>query len=435
MGIALTKSNWIFFLNWIPELLGFLMNGVYAFISKIGIPNVGLAIILFTIVMYLLMTPLQVQQQKFAKLNAIMNPELQRIQAKYKGKKDQISQQKMTDETNAVYAKYGVNPMGSCVQLMIQMPVLFALYQVIYRIPGYITIIGDKLRLVAEDEAFVKFFTDFIKKLDNNNLSNVLGLNSEVTTERVMDTVYKLNTEQWTNVIKEGAGQSFAENLESVHQYIHRATSFIGLNISDSPSVLFSSAIKSGAYGLVLVAVMIPILAWITQFMNIKLAQGSNANKNSNDNSAVNQTMNSMNTFMPIMSAVFCFTLPVGIGIYWIIGALVRSVQQFAINRYLDNVGIDEIVRKNQEKANKQREKKGLPAQKITNTANTSTRTIAAEEKRMEEDRASRIEKAQAAIKDSTAYYNQNAKPGSIASKANMVKMYDERMAANKGKK
>ena len=79
MGIALTKSNWIFFLNWIPELLGFLMNGVYGFISKIGIPNVGLAIILFTIVMYLLMTPLQVQQQRFTKLNAVMNPELQRI--------------------------------------------------------------------------------------------------------------------------------------------------------------------------------------------------------------------------------------------------------------------------------------------------------------------------------------------------------------------
>ena len=134
MGIALTKSNWIFFLNWIPELLGFLMNGVYGFISKIGIPNVGLAIILFTIVMYLLMTPLQVQQQRFTKLNAVMNPELQRIQAKYKGKNDQISQQKMADETNAVYAKYGVNPMGSCVQLTAEEAGV--LYKLLYKIIG-----------------------------------------------------------------------------------------------------------------------------------------------------------------------------------------------------------------------------------------------------------------------------------------------------------
>lgn len=434
MGIALTRSNWIFFLNWIPSLLGFLMNGVYAFISSIGIPNVGLAIILFTIVMYILMTPLQIQQQKFAKLNAIMAPEIQKIQAKYKGKSDQISQQKMSDETNAVYAKYGVNPAGSCIQLLIQMPVLFALYQVIYRIPGYITIIGDKLRLVAEDQAFVKFFTDFIKKLDNNALGNALGLNSEVTTERVMDTVYKLNTDQWADVIKQGAGQEFEQNLQIVHEYIHRATSFLGLNISDSPSFVLSSAWKTGKYGLVIAAIMIPVLAWLTQMINIKLASGVNGT-GKKDDSTVGQTMNSMNTFMPIMSAVFCFTLPVGIGLYWIIGAVVRSVQQFAINKYLDKVGIDEIIRKNQEKANKQREKRGLPAQKITNTANTSTRTIGSEEKRIEESRAERAAKTQAAIKDSTAYYNQNAKPGSIAAKANMVKLYDEKVASSKGKK
>ena len=435
MGIALTKSNWIFFLNWIPELLGFLMNGVYGFISKIGIPNVGLAIILFTIVMYLLMTPLQVQQQRFTKLNAVMNPELQRIQAKYKGKNDQISQQKMADETNAVYAKYGVNPMGSCIQLLIQMPVLFALYQVIYRIPGYITYIGDVLRKVAEDSAFVKFFTDYITKLDNNALSAALGLNSEVTTERVMDTVYKLNTEQWAEVLKLGEGKEFEATLQSVHEYIHRATSFLGLNISDSPMNIFQSALKTGAYGLVVVAVMIPILAWVTQMMNIKLAQGVSGNNNKKSDDTMSQTMNSMNTFMPIMSAVFCFSLPVGIGIYWVIGALVRSIQQLLINRYLDNLGIDEIVRKNQEKANKKREKRGLPPQKITNTANTSTRTIASEEKRLEENQKERVAKAQAAIKDSTAYYNKNAKPGSIASKANMVKLYDEKVAANKGKK
>ena len=434
MGIALTKSNWIFFLNWIPELLGFLMNGVYGIISKLGIPNVGLAIILFTIVMYLLMTPLQIQQQRFTKLNAVMNPELQKIQAKYKGKNDQISQQKMADETNAVYAKYGVNPMGSCVQLLIQMPVLFALYQVIYRIPGYISYIGDVLRKVAEDSAFVTLFTDYIKKLDNGALSSALGLNSEVTTERVMDTVYKLNTDQWSEVLKLGEGKSFEATLQSVHEYIHRATSFLGLNISDSPMFIFQSAMKAGAYGLLIVAVMIPILAWVTQMMNIKLAQGVSGNGKKGDDT-MSQTMNSMNTFMPIMSAVFCFSLPVGIGLYWIVGALVRSIQQLLINKYLDNQGIDEIIRKNQEKANKQREKKGLPPQKITNTANTSTRTIASEEKRLEESQKERVAKAQEAVKDSTAYYNKNAKPGSIAAKANMVKLYDEKVASSKGKK
>ena len=151
MAIALTKSTW-FIVGWVAQILGILMNGIYLVISKIGIPNVGLAIILFTIIMYALMTPLQIQQQRFTKLNAMMQPELQKIQNKYKGKTDQISQQKQMDETNAVYEKYGTSPTGSCLQLLIQMPILFALYQVIYHIPGYITAIGDQLRLVAEQQ-------------------------------------------------------------------------------------------------------------------------------------------------------------------------------------------------------------------------------------------------------------------------------------------
>mgnify|MGYP002523022754 FL=1 len=119
--------------KYVAEILGYLMNGIYLLLDKAGIPNVALAIILFTIVMYLLMTPLQISQQRFSKLNAVMSPEIQKVQAKYKGKIDQVSQQKMLDETNAIYAKYGVNQAGSCIQLLIQMPVLFALYQVIYQ--------------------------------------------------------------------------------------------------------------------------------------------------------------------------------------------------------------------------------------------------------------------------------------------------------------
>ena len=79
MAIALTKSTW-FIVGWVAQILGILMNGIYLVISKIGLPNVGLAIILFTIIMYALMTPLQIQQQRFTKLNAMMQPELQKIQ-------------------------------------------------------------------------------------------------------------------------------------------------------------------------------------------------------------------------------------------------------------------------------------------------------------------------------------------------------------------
>lgn len=412
--------------KYVAEILGYLMNGIYLLLDKAGIPNVALAIILFTIVMYLLMTPLQISQQRFSKLNAVMSPEIQKVQAKYKGKRDQVSQQKMLDETNAIYAKYGVNQAGSCIQLLIQMPVLFALYQVIYHIPGYIGLIGGKLRVVAEDASFVSFFTKFVEKLPNNaQLTATLGTGSKLTTESVMDTIYKLNPVQWSELLKEAADKDYSSGLVSLHDYIERATNFVVMNISDTPMNLITTSFKAGQWVVLIAAVLIPLLAWGTQVLNMKLMPTANANKDSND--TMSQTMNTMNTFMPLMSAFFCLTLPVGIGIYWIAGAVVRSIQQFIINKKLDRESIDEIIAKNQKKMNDKRAKKGLPPQKITESAHVSTRTIESENRMKEEAQAQRSERAKARAKESSAYYNSNAKPGSLASKANMVKAFDEK--------
>ena len=425
MRIFVTKSG-MPLVKYVAEILGYLMNGIYLLLDKAGIPNVALAIILFTIVMYLLMTPLQISQQRFSKLNAVMSPEIQKVQAKYKGKRDQVSQQKMLDETNAIYAKYGVNQAGSCIQLLIQMPVLFALYQVIYHIPGYIGLIGGKLRVVAEDASFVSFFTKFVEKLPNNaQLTATLGTGSKLTTESVMDTIYKLNPVQWSELLKEAADKDYSSGLVSLHDYIERATNFVVMNISDTPMNLITTSFKAGQWVVLIAAVLIPLLAWGTQVLNMKLMPTANVNKDSKD--SMSQTMNTMNTFMPLMSAFFCLTLPVGIGIYWIAGAVVRSIQQFIINKKLDRESIDEIIAKNQKKMNDKRAKKGLPPQKITESAHVSTRTIESENRMKEEAQAQRSERAKARAKESSAYYNSNAKPGSLASKANMVKAFDEK--------
>ena len=113
-----------FILGPIAKLLGWIMNAIFNLMDSVfGIQNVGLSIILFTIVVYMCMLPLTYKQQKFSKMNAKMNPEIQAIRKKYAGKQDQASMMAMQDETKAVYAKYGVSPSGSCVQLLIQMPV------------------------------------------------------------------------------------------------------------------------------------------------------------------------------------------------------------------------------------------------------------------------------------------------------------------------
>lgn len=423
MAIKLTKSSTPI-IGWVAIVLGWIMNGIYFVINGIGIPNVGLAIILFTIIVYALMTPLQIKQQRFTKLNSFMQPELNRIQEKYRGKKDQVSQQKMLDETNAVYEKYGVSQMGSCLQLLIQMPILFALYQVIYRIPGYITIIGDQIRAVAEDTSFVKFFTDFVTKLENASLSASL---KEGAVENVIDTVYKLNTNQWSQLLAEGKGETFETALSGVHKYVSGATNFMGLNISDSPMNVIQTSWVSKNWLMILVAVLIPLLAWGTQVLNFKMMPQPNSKKRPEEMGTMEQSMQSMNTMMPLMSAFFCLTLPVGIGLYWIIGAVVRTVQMFIINKMLDKESIDDIIKKAQDKANAKRAKQGLPPQKITNNAHVSTRSIAADEKLREEAQAKKSAEAQQKMKESTEYYKKSARPGSIAAKANMVKQYDER--------
>ena len=98
---------------------------------------------------------------------------------------------------------------------------------------------------------------------------------------------------------------------------------------------------------------MVPILSALTQYLNTRLLSQQNTNTSASSNSqndTMASTMKTMNTVMPIMSAVFCFTLPVGMGIYWIAGAVVRCVQQIIINKSIDKIDVDEIVKKNLEK-------------------------------------------------------------------------------------
>ena len=146
-------------------ILGYIMEGIFWVLGKFSeYPSIGIAIILFTIIIYVLMLPLTIRQQKFSKLSNKMNPEIQAIQAKYKDKKDNDSLMKMQQETQAVYTKYGVSPSGSCIQLLIQMPILFALYRVIYNMPAYVNRIRNvfyplvtSLSKMAGEEKFSEF--------------------------------------------------------------------------------------------------------------------------------------------------------------------------------------------------------------------------------------------------------------------------------------
>ena len=417
--MLLTKST-TFIIGPVATLLGYIMNGIFWVQSQIGIESIGLCIILFTIVIYMLLMPLTIKQQKFSKLQSKMNPELQAIQKKYKDKRqDQAAMMKMNEETQAVYQKYGVNPMGSCLQLIIQMPILFALYRVIWNIPAYVGTVKNAFLPLAQALMNVSGAQDFMAEIASKNAVSF----KEMTELTLIDVLYKFKPENWSALLKQFPDLSSL--ITSTQGDVDRMNYFLGLNIADSPASIFQTAIAAGSVLMIIAALLVPVLSALTQWLNTKLMSTQNDTQPTSGGAAdtMAATMKSMNVMMPIMSAVFCFTLPVGMGIYWIIGAVVRSIQQLVVNKHIDKMDLDDIVKKNIEKANKKRAKKGLPPQKITNTAKLNTKTIDRPQP-SKEDRAEKIQNATDYYKNTT-----KAKPGSLASKAQMVQQYNEKHA------
>lgn len=424
MGVLLTKST-MPIVNWVAEVLGWLMNGIYS----IGVHNLGLCIIIFTLIIYAFMTPLQIKQQKFAKMNAVMSPELQKIQKKYRGKKDQASQMKMQEETMAIYEKYGVSPTGSCLQMLIQMPIFFALYQVIIKIPRYIGgirhVFDAAVANITEVKGYSQIILDFVQEHGIKNA--YLPLEGTLTNNQVVDFLYALSPSQWDQLADVNKFQGFADVLNQAADKLHPMQNFLGLNIADNPWALIQSGWNSHSYVLIFAAVLIPVLAWATQVLNMKLMPSAASTSDNGAASSMEATMKSMNMIMPLFTAFICFTFPVGIGIYWIIGAVIRSVQQVVINRHLNNMDMDEFIRKNKEKMDKKRAKRGVTTQNISQQAKMSVRNI-------EEPKRKTITEKSNSVKNTSGYSTSvpKTKPGSLASKANMVAQFDE---AHKGKK
>lgn len=345
----LTAANWpiVGQLCW---LLGKVMNFIYTMLDNTLSTDtglVGLSIIIYTIVVYTCMLPMTINQQKTTKMQAVITPEVQAIQKKYKNRKDQASLMKQQEEVQQVYDKYGTSMMGGCLPLLIQMPFLFALYPVIYNIESYVSHITDEAN---------KFLT-----IPNMTISpsGMIG------------------------AVREGQDLGFSGGV------------------------------------IIATAIILPILSGATQYASIKLSQNiTGSHKQADNDNPMAGTMKTMNYTMPLLSVFMVFTLPTGIGVYWIVSAIVRSVQQIAINKKLSKMSIEDLIEKNKEKAEKKRQKRGERNERINAMAQTNTKSIKTSANRTtlnEKEREEKIKKAQ-----------ENIKEGSLASKANMVKKFNE---------
>ena len=410
--MVLTKAGSI--LGPIATVLGYVMDILFRFTSSFGVFNVGLCIILFTIVMKTLMIPLTIKQQKTTKLMSVMNPEIQAIQKKYKGKSDQESMQRQNVEIQAVYEKYGTSMTGGCLPLLIQMPILLALYRVIYNIPAYVPSVR-----VYFDNVVTPLMgqADYAQKLQEiTNIATACGGKLDkfdfTNANRLVDMLYKFSTSQWGELqalfpaISDVIGQNAA--------VVERMNTFLGLNMAEAPGWVPSFAW------------IIPVLAAVSQWFSTKLMSGNQPSTSADAENPMAQSMKTMTTTMPLFSAFICITMPAGLGIYWIATSVVTIIQQLIVNAYMDKVNIDDMIAKNLEKVNKKRAKQGLPPTKVTQNATASLKAIKAEEEKEKVAEEVKKEKIAKQIEESSKYYNTNAKPGSLASKAAMVQKYNE---------
>lgn len=442
MYVFLTKYDGAI-LGPIAKVLGYILEGIYSFFSMFGIYNTGLCIIFFTFIVNGLMIPLTLKQQKFSKLNTLISPEIQAIQAKYKNKKDQESINKMQIEQQAVYNKYGVSPTAGCLPMLITLPIFFALYRVIYNVPAYVPQIkeiyeniinvvsnsGIELADFANNiAAFVKnsgvdyVFSNpdlsLVTSQSLNGVDNLVdtlvsgisnGSFNSISSNYIVDILSQFRGEHWTELMAMDIFKSYPDvtsTINTAYGELKGIYSFLGMNIMETPTWKDFT-------------ILVPVVAVVTQFINNKIIMSGNKNNN-NQSDAATSSMNTMNNIMPFMTGAFCFMFPIGVGLYWVAGNIFRIIQGIFINLYFDRVGIEAIAAKNIEKRNKKLERKGIDpnSTKMQELAKTRTSTI---KTTTDNSNSGSVSSSRNKSSKQDLYVNHDIKGGSIADIANML--------------
>lgn len=406
----------------IAKVLGQILEWLYILMDRLGIENIGICMILFTFLVNMLMLPLNVKQQKFAKMSSIMNPEIMAIQEKYKNKKDQASQQKMSLETQAVYQKYGVSPAGGCLPMLITLPILFALYRVIYNIPAYVKPVYDMYAGVATKVKELGISVEDLSKMTSSNtyvISDAVRAKSK-DINYYIDVLGQFSSDAWDRLIDKCP--SIADNIEAVSEQAMHVNSFLGMNIADTPTIPF---IAGGALTL---SVLIPILSVVTQYISTKLSMASGPQIDTENPTAA--SMQTMNKVMPFVTGAMCFMFPIGVGIYWVAGNVFRIFQTLLLNAYFNRLDMDEMIAANVEKTKKRYEKMGIDPKTISNISKQKASNLdsgKANTKNASISNSANMKKNNKKQAGIEVHKNKKYKEGSIAAYANMLgKNYEQ---------
>lgn len=308
--------------------LGYLINLIYKVVQ-----NYGIAIILFTIAIKLVLLPLTYYSQKSMKKQQKLQPIIAEIQKKYAN-----DQQKMQEEMMKLYKENDVNMTGGCLPLFIQMPILIGLYQVIQKPISFL------IRENFRSEEVINRVIE-IQKLMVEKYPDVIGKLKDYTMEQLGNTS-QIQLSKWSEMLY-GSNDKWALNFD-----------FFGMNLANTPATALSQLLSGNFSDTnTLLLLLIPICAVATTWCSMKLSQPKQKKSEQNESDPSAQMAKSMNLMMPLMTLFCTITFPSGIGLYWVISNLMQLTQQLVLNKIFDKKE-SEINVKVPERVNKKRKKR-----------------------------------------------------------------------------
>lgn len=301
----------------IAKFLGIIYNMLFNFLYGFLENNaLGVAIVLFTILIKAVLTPLLYKQQSSSFKMMSIQPEINKIKAKYADKKDPQSQQKMAYEMQKIQKENGISVMGGCLPLLIQLPILYALFYIFQQPYNYVDILGQGYAHIADLILQIPAETR-VGALYDIALSKKTAMDLAVHSDIVL-LINSMTNAEWTQFF--GSIGSFADTIKPVVDGTIGVQKFLGLNLSFRPGYAFPG-------------ILLPIVSGATTWFSSRILMANQPKPDKNNPTA--SMMSSMNIFMPIMMTVMTFTVPVGLGIYWISSNIIQIVQSLVITRIL----------------------------------------------------------------------------------------------------
>ena len=278
-------------ISFFANIFGYVLNFIYSFVN-----NYGLAIILFSILLKIVLIPLSISQQKTMKKSAEMQKKVKEIQNKYEG-----NQEKINKETMNLYKQEKMNPFSGCFTAIIQIVLLFSMF---YLVRNPLT---------------------HMKKVDTQVIDGYINEIKEESPEGERNLTYPE-----ISVVKQ-------KGAEDERVYINM--DFLGLDLSNVPTQQLTNW----------TVYIIPVLYVISSLVSMKITTNTtnkkkkeeiteNAeNKEKTELDAVDQANKSMMWFMPIMSVSISLVAPLGLALYWLVNNVLIIIERLCINKYLEN--------------------------------------------------------------------------------------------------